>query len=490
VAIAINPSNTLQVIAGAGLANAYSSSNGGKSWVHDTAICGAFNLYGDPFVLWASDGKAVFSDLAYPDPQVVSDGSWIDRIIVNRSNDGGKSYNSCEDFGKNDSKVQFRHSLCVNQQTKTLHAVWTQFDHFESKDASQKTVVRHCYSKDGGQKWSEPKNISAFSGNCANNDSSLLAANVFSGPNGEVYATWAGPKGLMFQVSKDNGNTWLNEEKVIWPFKYGWHYEIEGLRKANGLPTGACDLSKSERRGRIYVCWSDSKNGKDNKDVFMIFSDDKGEHWSEPILITYYPNHKDQFMPCMNIDQVNGDVYVLYYNRQNYAEGGLTDVYLSVSRNGGLKYDHYRLNEKPFRFSGHGSYGDYLGISAVGGEARPIWMEHEGKKLNVYSAIVNDTVLAKYNREHSVNLLEIERNFAFKDEIKLNFKTLQKMDISVVITKPLEPGFEKVIVKNKTFEAGNNSLLIKTGKLGLKKESYIVTLYYNNNTSYAWIIAE
>jgi hypothetical protein len=183
-------------------------------------------------------------------------------------------------------------------------------------------------------------------------------------------------------------------------------------------------------------------------------------------------------------------VYVLYYNRQNYLDAGLTDVYLSVSRNGGLKYDHYRLNEKPFRFSGHSSYGDYLGISVIGREARPIWMEHEGKKLKVYSGIVNDTVLAKYNKEHSVNLLEMERSFTFKDEVRLDFKTLQKMEISVVLTKPLEPGFEKVIVKNKTFDAGNNSVLIKTGKLGLKKESYIVTLYYNNTTSYAWIIAE
>lgn len=489
VSIAINPKNQQQIIAGAGMANAYNSEDGGKSWKKNENICEAFNLYGMPKVLWDTARKAYFSDLAFLNPKVVTDGSWVDRVIVNRSEDFGKTYTNCEDFGKNDKRVQYRHSICVDQKTNVLHATWTEFNKFESKNPHDTSFIRYSKSLDGGRRWTDPKKISLRPGTCQNADSTLMGASICLGANDELYVSWAGPNGIVFQKSWNDGATWLSAEKAVMPVKNGWDYKAGGLNKANGLPVISCDLSNAHK-GRIYICWSDEKNGEKNKDVFLTYSDDKGETWIDPVLVTYYPNHKEQFMPAFTIDQSTGYLYVLYYDQQNFVEAGLTDVYLALSKNGGLKFEYYKINQKPFKPGKDASFGDYIGISAAGNVIRPIWMQHDKKnELNVYTAIIDDKSLQKYSSDR-VNEIEIAKSFSYSEEMKINFNLKNTSEISVAITRPLEPGFEKIIFKNKKYKMGNNTLQLNNKELGLQKGNYILTIYSNNANEYAWITQE
>ncbi|MBI2721791.1 MAG: exo-alpha-sialidase [Bacteroidetes bacterium] len=489
VSIAINPKNTKQMIAGAGMANAYFSEDSGLSWKKNGSICEAYNLFGEPMVFWDTAQKAFFTDLAYLNPNVLTDGSWVDRVILNKSDDFGKTYSNCEDFGKNEKKVQYRHFVNVDPKTNVFHATWTQFNKFESNLIKDSSIIRYSKSTDGGKRWSDPKKISLLPGNCSNSDSTLMGAVPCVGPDGDVYVAWAGAQGIVFQKSWNDGATWLPKEKIIVPQKNGWDYKVNGTHKANGLPFTFCDLSKSAHRGRIYISWSDEKNGEKNKDVFLIYSDDKGENWSEPILVTYHPNHKEQFMPCMTIDQSNGYLYILYYDQKNYFENGLTDVYLALSKNGGQKFDYYKINNKPFKPNKDETFGNYLGISVVNSTVRPIWMQRDKKKeLNVYTAIIDEKSLQNYTEGE--NEIELEKTFNFSEEINIKFNAKKDVEITAVITKPLEAGFEKVIIKNKKFKTGKNTLQIKTKDLELLKDSYIVTLYYNNKSSFTWIIKE
>lgn len=488
LSIAFNPKNTKEVVAGAGFAGAFYSRDGGYSWHKDSVICEEFNLFGNPVVLWDTAQKAYFSDCAYQNPQIVTDGSWVDRILVNRSEDSGKSFHFCEDFGKNAKHIQMRHSICVDPKTNKLHAVWTDFEKFESADVKDSSCIKYCRSSDGGKTWSDAKTISYFAGNCRNKDSTLLSANICCGPNGELYVCWAGPQGLVFQCSTDGGNTWLQKEIIVLPFKYGWQYTIGENYAANGLPTIGCDVSKtSAHKGRIYICWGDAKNGKNNKDVFITYSDDKGEYWTEPTLVTYYPNHKDQFMPRMQVDAKTGAVYILYYNKQNAFHNSFTDVYLAISRDGAKKFDHYKLNQLPFTLLKKDYYGDYTGLCVYNNEARAIWLQRMGKKeLNVYTTIINDSILKRYVTAEKPEI-ELAKTFTYGNDIPVSFKSDRKLEVSASLTKPLDASFEKEVFKNKSFKAGTNSFSIKPSGLGLTKGAYILTLYYNGKTSYTWI---
>lgn len=491
VSIAINPKNAQQVIAGANISSSFYSNDGGVNWQRKTLLCDSFGVYGDPMVFWDTTQSAYFMHLSLPNPKITANGTWVDRIVTNKSFDFGKTYETCSAFGKNNKKVQDKHWACVDKITNTIHVTWTQFDKYESKEVTDTSAILYTNSKDGGQTWLEPKKISFFTGDCEDSDNTVEGAVPCIGSNGEIYVAWAGPKGLVFTKSTNGGKTFLQKEIQIAPIKNGWDYKVEGLFRANGLPFATCDLSGGAYNGRIYISWSDEKNGEKNKDVFIVFSDDKGENWTEPILVTYYPNHKEQFMPFMTIDQTTGNLYLLYYDRQNFTEGILTDVYMAVSKNGGLKFDYYKINQAPFKPNKDIFFGDYIGLSAVNNNILPIWMQMDDKKqLGIYTSLINDTILNDYNLLKTKTQLTLQKQFPFAEKINVEINCASTTFANIAIYKPLDASFEKIILKNKKLKKGKNVVNINLKKLGLQKDNYILFVYYNNTNQYSWILKE
>lgn len=491
VTIAINPKNTQQIIAGANITSAYYSNDAGLTWQRHTVLCDKFGVYGDPLVFWDTAQTAYFMHLSFPNPKITPDGNWVDRIVTNTSKDYGKTYTNCYAVGKNNKKVQDKHWACVDKKTNTIHVTWTQFDKYESNAPTDTSIIRYSNSSDGGQTWAEPKKISYYPGDCVDSDNTVEGAVPCMGPNGEIYVAWAGPKGLVFNKSTNGGKTFLEKELIIAPIKNGWDYKVDGLFRANGMPFITCDLSNSPYKGRIYISWSDEKNGEKNKDVFIVFSDDKGESWTEPILVTYHPNHKEQFMPFMSIDQTTGYLYLLYYSRQNFADSFLTDVYMAISKNGGLKFDYYKVNQKPFKPAPEVFFGDYIGLSAVNSNVRPIWMQIDDKKeLNIYTAIINDTTLNDYNLLKNNLEISLQKQITFTDKMKVDINSIISTNATIALYKPLDASFEKIILKNKKIKKGKNTLIINTKKLNLTKDNYMLFVYYNNTNQYSWVLKE
>lgn len=363
------------------------------------------------------------------------------------------------------------------------HVTWTQFDVYKSRQKKHVSVIYYSRS-DEGRTWTTPKQLNVFNGDCLDGDSTVKGPMCSVGLNGEVYVTWASAQGLAFQCSSDSGKTWLKEEKIINPIKGGWSSKVDEI-KTNGLPFITCDHSAGEFRGRIYISWSDEKNGTKNKDVFVVYSDDKGQTWTEPILVSYRPNHREQFKPSMKVDTLTGFIYILYFDKQNFASGKETDITLALSKNGGLKYDYYKINSKPFAFN-----GNFIELVDNGGmKAR--WTQADGsKRFGLYEVLLNDSSINDYNLKDAAEEIEIGRSFKFEDKISLEFKMKHNAMITAVITKPLEPGFEKVVFKDKRVYEGVNKLILDTKLAGIKKGNYVLTLYYNNRNSFVWITEE
>jgi hypothetical protein len=111
------------------------------------------------------------------------------------------------------------------------------------------------------------------------------------------------------------------------------------------------------------------------------------------------------------------------------------------------------------------------------------------KQLNIYTAIINDSVLTNYKNK-IVNDIIIEKTFKFLPKIKIDYTANTSGKLMAEITKPLDPYFKSVAIKSKKVKKGENQLIIKTKKLGLQKGNYVLTLYLNGKNQYVWITEE
>ncbi len=261
---------------------------------------------------------------------------------------------------------------------------------------------------------------------------------------------------------------------------------VKNKTNFNSIPAIACDNTQGQFQNRIYICWSDEKNGINNKDVFIVYSDDKGKTWTEPILVTYHPNHKDQFMPALFIDET-GIVYVLYYDTQNYFTYGKTDITMAVSKNGGLKFDHYQMNLTPVKQNLRIQTETSLSLTTERKKIIAGWKPI--KKEQSEFAIFDEGSSYDLQKNNSKEIT-FEKTIAFTPEIKLNYEATTDVKLTAILTKPLLAGYEKIIVKDLNIKKGNNQLLIDTKKLGVQKGNYVLTLYYNGKNDFAWITEE
>ncbi len=475
VSIAINPKNTNQIIAGAVLNNNYASNDGGQTWVRGILTCDSFGVYGDPVLFWDTTGSAYYMHLSNP-PRITTGGSWVDRIVIQKSGDAGRTYPICVGVGKNQKKVQDKPWVAVNTKSNSIHITWTQFDAYESDKLTDSTYILYSKSLDGGLNWTTPKRISAFAGDCKDGDNTVEGAVPAIGANGEVYVVWNGPKGLVFQKSINEGETWLPKETTITTTAGGWDYNITGLQRANGLPFTMCDASNSAYKGTVYVNWSDQRNGEKNADIFVIKSTDGGSTWNKAVKVNNDTTATQQFMSTMNIDQTNGNVYVLFYDRSRFLNNDSTDVTVAVSTNGGETFDNYKINQQSFKPTNSVFFGDYIGISAHNDVVRPVWMQVDNGKLGVYTALINAQQLNKIiELEKNIKNIFVKTNIALSKQL-VEFDVTQASLITAQLTNSEGKDVEKFKYKKK-LKVGKHLITIKKRKLKLLKGDYYFYIF-------------
>jgi hypothetical protein len=366
----------------------YYSKDGGLTW-KGNKLKSKYGVYGDPVMMFDTTGRVYDFHLSnYPKA------TWIDRIVCQSAKTVDGKFNEGTFPKPNGTKAQDKHWVALDPKTNTIYMTWTQFDKYDSKDPKDRSIIVFSKSTDQGKTWIDPIRISKYDGDCLDGDNTVEGAVPAVGPNGEIYVTWTGPKGLVFQCSLDGGKTWLAEEQELHVHHGGWDLEITGMMRANGLPILTCDLSKGPNRGTLYMNWCDQKNGETDTDSWLSYSKDGGETWSEPIKVNQDDSKRHQFFTWMTIDQANGYLYFVYYDRRNYADDR-TDVYVSVSRDGGKTFSDHRINDTPFTPNEKVFFGDYLNIAAVNGVVRPIWPRMDEGKITLWVTLLSEEVLLK-----------------------------------------------------------------------------------------------
>lgn len=387
--IAVNPRNPQNIAAGAILDRYYWSNDGGRTWSNGKLVSKAAGVYGDPVLLADWNGNFYYSHLSDPDKQGWASERLLDRIVIQKSADGGKTYDDGSWCGLRHPKDQDKPWLCADPKTGRIACTWTEFDKYNSKDQEKDhSRILFSQSEDGGKTWSEAIAISQLEGNCLDDDFTTEGAVPAYGPNGEIYVAWSYAEKIWFDRSTDGGKTWLDKDIVAAEQPGGWSIDIPGINRCNVMPILVCDLSPSPRRGTLYLCWGDQRNGAKDTDIFVAKSLDGGLTWSKPTRVNNDKKGRQQFFPWMAIDQVTGHLYVVFYDRRFHADEQ-TDVYVAVSRDGAKTFTNLKVSKEPFDPNGFVFFGDYNHISAHDGVVRPIWTRLDKGVLSVWTAIMD-----------------------------------------------------------------------------------------------------
>lgn len=389
--IIINRKNPNNIIAGVGINRMVVTQDGGKSWT-DTIITSPYGVFGDASVISDAKGNLYYFHLADPSGEGRSNDAWLDRMVVHKSTDEGRSWTSGTSIGHNPPKDQDKEWPAVHPTKPWVYLTWTQFDKYGRKDSSCHSNILFSMSKDAGEQWSVPVPINEYPGDCIDGDSTTEGAVPAVDKKGHIYVAWANHGLIYFDRSTDGGKSWLDKDLVAATQPGGWEMTIPGLNRSNGMPVLMIDNSNSPYNGRLYLVWADQRNGANDTDIWFSRSDDKGNTWTAAKRINMDGPGKQQFLPWLAVDQTTGHLYVVYYDRRNHADLN-TDVYLAYSRDGGDHFAEVRISETSFTPTAGKFFGDYNNISAHAGIIAPVWTRMVDGKTSVMTCVIRDADL-------------------------------------------------------------------------------------------------
>lgn len=388
--VAINPRNTKNIVAVSVMNNIYVSTDAGLTW-EKKKIESPYGVYGDPVIVSDPRGNFYYFHLSDPTGEGWKNEKSLEQIVCHVSGDGGKTWDSGSPIGANPPKDQDKPWAFVDSKGD-IHIAWTQFDKYNSTDPSCESVILYS-SSSNGKKWSKPLPISNKRGGCTDDDNTVAGGVPAVSDDKKMYVAWAHDEKIYMDRSFDGGNMWLSNDIEIARQPGGWKFDVSGHDRCNGLPAVVIDKTKSERKGMLYVVWSDQRNGKENTDVWFIRSNNFGDNWTTPYRINDDTGLGHQYLPAITIDNVTGYIYILFYDRREDEENLKTDVYLAWSKDAGATFKNIKLSDQSFMPDQAVFFGDYIGIHAHKGTVAAVWTRVDDGKTAVVSSVFTDAML-------------------------------------------------------------------------------------------------
>jgi len=377
--IAINPNNPQQVVAAyQGNARVAYSPDAGRHWLYPTGIESKnYRVSGDVSITYDNQGHAYICYITFD--KLGTRNYWAHNssrngIFVRRSVDAGSNWEAkdvaaAEQPDQTNGPFEDKPYIVADNShgpyAGNLYIGWTRWTLTDSR----MVFVR---STDHGKTWSKPIEIDDVRGLPRDDNGALEGFAGVVGPDGALYAVWADGNHLRHTVSTDGGVTFSRTRNIVEtaPIMFG----VDGVARANGFPQIGIDPRGGPKGGRLYVTWSDYRNG--DVDVFCSSSNDQGATWSPAVRVNNDPPHNgaEQFFQWMAVDPSDGAVYVVFYDRRGDPKEHEETVVLARSTDGGQTFQNYSWMDQAFDAKG-AFLGDYSGIAALNGRVYGIWAE-------------------------------------------------------------------------------------------------------------------
>jgi hypothetical protein len=365
-------------------------------------------VYVDGKVVYSIDFGATWKDASLtlpPDlletPVITSDskGNFIifytssNQLTCNHSTDDGKTWSEPVVVAPASGKIQYNPGVGVHPKKEELMVTWTEVNAFRSGADDCKSNIMMSTSGSAGKKWSAPVLVNQNTGNCSDEDFTLRGSMPMFAFDGKTFITWAS-QGAMFYDRSYDGQMWISSDLPVKEQAGGWAYTVPGFGKIANTPSFTGDNSPSRMRGTLFLAYSDLKAGENDSDIWLTRSVSRGDNWTVAARINQDKPGRLQFLPKMVIDQANGHIYIVYYDRRDYTDNQ-TDVYLSWSTDGGNQFKEKKLNEQPFvaDLDVDNYSTTYIGIAAQKGVVVPVWTAINNGRQEVYVAIIEPTDL-------------------------------------------------------------------------------------------------
>jgi len=389
-AIAINPTNTSNVVTMATLPDAPAglsvnvTSNGGHSWSH--RIIGA--TAGDPLGPICCDEQLAWDQygnlwMAY---LVNTNGD----VLVALSTDGGKSFRTVEDL-----RTKFGDQPSI---AAAANSVWVSFT--ASPGTQIEAFGAPVFGLGQFGSFSAPEPVPSPGGNGDYGDTAV-------GPNGQVMVTYQnstngqGGADIYTAVDPDGlGSLGFNTPTLAAHSHVGGFDRIPAQpdRTIDAEANLAWDRSGGVHNGRVYLVWTQEVQGdKDDTDIMLQHSDDNGATWSPAIRVNDDRTSNSQYDPAIALDEATGTLALSWYDTRNdLGTGGSGDtngipnddfqIWATYSRDGGASVaPNFRVSRGTSNAVDANSgfdVGDYTHAAFAGGTFWPAWSDNSNSTGN------------------------------------------------------------------------------------------------------------
>jgi hypothetical protein len=349
-------------------------------------------------------------------------------VVVSPSRDGGLSWQKPKvvGFGKgcDSDPVQVfndKEWIATDNNPHSPHygrtyVTWTAFLAHSEEYVESPIIETHS---DNGISWTKPQEISGSSsqlctfqtegrrGECDEDQASVITV----GPDGTVYVAFLNSQNealwepgessddqYLVVSSKDGGKSWSRPSFVAGMEDGSRDYplNVDGSQTLTGYQVrvwGAGNVvADPTHNGRLYLTFSDNRNGVHdaddpvtNSDVFVVTSNDRGEHWTSPSLVDR--GRGDQWFPWADVNPVNGKVGIVYHDRGNAngptyntalaqgRPGAFTKTILNTAPSDPTMSEYFQAGDPACEFCAV-FHGDYIGLAyGKDGHANATWTD-------------------------------------------------------------------------------------------------------------------
>lgn len=430
----------------------YVTENGGLSWQGSDTCTGDPLLFhgGDPGIAIDINGTFILTRLGQ---------SPFSGLYAHFSQDNGQTWSSQVAISTDDLERAAVASDAVKGSNFSgrTYAAWIKF--------ALPFPLMVAYSDDGGQSWTAPQQINNPPIRSAGGDLAI-------GPEGAVYACWAGVSETSpfketrvgFARSATGGQSWVVTENAFAMNGITGVLENKGNIRVNGLPAIAVDTSTGPFNGSIYIVTGqkDLLPAGSDPDIILYRSTDQGASWTDGIRVNQdaLNNGKEQYFPSIHVDRF-GAVNILYYDDRNTTSDSC-DVYLSRSADGGntwseLVVSDHRFKPEPIGGLGQGYQGDNIDLTSTDSTLWPVWMDNSTGTYQVWTRPVDFSALnAINNPAFRTQEVELHQNVPnpFYSETLISY-TLMKKDFVELKVYDLM-GRELCVLEKAMKEAGTH----------------------------------
>jgi Bacterial Ig-like domain len=416
VAIAINPTNPLNIVIAANQnapvatqLNAQpivvsSSFDGGLTWTA-TDLTGGYGVLvsgiGHPSLAFDQFGNLFLS--------VHDSTRSLDAISL--STDGGRTFIALTTFeaAPHARNVIGEPKLAIGPGTTSPGSVWIFFlgNNPGNENPALKAVGAPVYGLGQVGPFAPQEDVPAPAGG---NSGGISIGDVSIGPEGQVLVTYQaaplideGPSNIYTNLDPDGlGGAGfgaaipvpalaspLLPAKTTTTFVGGLDPIPAVVSGINAAPGVAYDRGGGVFSGRVYMVYVDASALRSpNTDIYVRYSDDDGQTWSDPLRVNDDQTQNSQFLPRIAVDQVTGHVAVSWYDARNDPGFGPGDrdghanddveFYAAVSIDGGVTFSpNVQVQGSPSEAAIAGqNFGGYTGLAFFNDAFYPVWADN------------------------------------------------------------------------------------------------------------------